>query len=68
MSAVEAGAFVHKNMEEKAVILAKGSQGGVYLEEALKILLHETHEDHELVRQSPEWMHIKQNYFNSLSK
>lgn len=67
-SAIEAGAFAHKALEEKAVILAKGSQGGVYLEEAIKILLHETHEDKELVRQSPDWMHTKQKFFEGILK
>jgi len=62
-SAIDAGAFVHSVMENGAVVLAKGSQGNVYLEEAVKILLHETHEDHELVRQSEQWMTTKNAYF-----
>lgn len=63
MNSVDAGAFAHSVIEEKAVLLAKGSQGGIFLEEALKILLHETHEDHELVRQSEEWTAQKNTYF-----
>ncbi len=65
-NAIDAGGFVNGVLEEKAVVLAKGSQGGIYLEEALKILLHETHEDHELVRQSAAWQKIKQDFFNSV--
>jgi len=63
-SSIEAGAFLHSVMENGAVVLAKGSQGNVYLEEALKIVTHETSEDHELVRQSEGWMKIKNAYFS----
>lgn len=62
-TAIEAGAFAHSVIEDGAVLLAKGSQGGIFLEEALKLLLHETHEDHELVRQSEAWMEQKNAYF-----
>ena len=62
-TALEAGAFAHKVMERGAIVLAKGSGEGIYLEEALKIVLHDTHEDHELVRQSPEWMAKKAPLF-----
>lgn len=62
-NALEAGAFIHSVIEQGSVVLAKGSQGGIFLEEALKILLHATHEDHELVRQSEEWMAAKNKLF-----
>ena len=62
-SPYEAGAFVHKVMQQGAVILAKGSQNGVFAEEAIKVLMHESGEDSQLVRQSPEWMAIKQKQF-----
>lgn len=65
-SALDAGAFVHKVLEDKAVVLAKGSQGDIYTEEALKMLLHETHEDHELVRQSPKWLEEKNKFFSKI--
>lgn len=63
-SAIEAGGFVRGVIEPKSVILAKGSQGDIYAEEALKILLHETTEDHELVRQSPAWRKAKDEFFS----
>ena len=66
-SAIEAGAFVHKSLEPHATILFKGSQGGVYLEEAIKVILHATEEDSQLVRQSAAWMEIKQKFFTSLT-
>ena len=65
-SALDAGAFVNGVLEKNAVVLAKGSQTSVYGEEALKILLHETHEDSGLVRQSTEWIKRKNDFFASL--
>lgn len=63
LSPYEAGAFVHKIMQRKAVILAKGSQNRVFTEEALKMLLHATEEESQLVRQTPDWLAIKQQQF-----
>ena len=65
-SAIDAGGFAHSVMEEKAIVLAKGSQGGIYLEEAVKVIAMMT-EDDELVRQSPQWMEIKQKFFSKFS-
>jgi UDP-N-acetylmuramoyl-tripeptide--D-alanyl-D-alanine ligase len=62
-TAIEAGAFVHKMMEKDAAILAKGSQGDVYLEEAVKVLALMTEGD-ELVRQSPAWLETKEKFFS----
>lgn len=65
-SAIDAGGFVRSVAEEGAVILAKGSQGGVYLEEAVKVLC-EMSEDVELVRQSPKWVSVKDAFFSKFS-
>jgi UDP-N-acetylmuramoyl-tripeptide--D-alanyl-D-alanine ligase len=62
-TALQAGAFVHEIMEDGAAILFKGSQGGVYLEEAIKIILHSTDDESKLVRQSLTWMKTKNAYF-----
>lgn len=66
-SAIDAGAFVRSVMEEGAVILAKGSQGNIYAEESIKLLLHSTSDDHKLVRQSPAWMRTKNEFFSKFS-
>jgi len=66
-SALDAGGFVHGVLVEDAIILAKGSQGDIYAEEALKPLLHATIEDHLLVRQSPEWLEKKAEFFSKFS-
>lgn len=66
-SAIKAGAFAREVLQPKALVLAKGSQGDIYLEETVKMLLHATEEDHQLVRQSPEWIRRKQAYFEQFS-
>jgi len=66
-SPLEAGAYVHKYLEEGTAVLFKGSQGGIYLEEAVKMILHSTDDEEKLVRQSPAWMAKKQKFFDSLS-
>jgi len=66
-TALEAGAFVHKVLEPGAVVLFKGSQGGVFLEEAVKIILHATEDEQYLVRQSASWLETKRQYFDSVA-
>jgi len=67
-SPLEAGAYVHKYLEKGAAVLFKGSQGGIYLEEAVKMILHTTEDEEKLVRQSSHWMAKKQKFFDSLTK
>jgi UDP-N-acetylmuramoyl-tripeptide--D-alanyl-D-alanine ligase len=61
-NAIEAGEFVRSVSEEGGVILAKGSQNTIFLEEAVKILC-DISEDAELVRQSQSWLKKKRTYF-----
>jgi len=63
-TAIEAGAYAHKVLEPGAALLFKGSQGGVFLEEAVKIVLHSTDDASKLVRQSPEWLATKDAFFS----
>ena len=53
---IEAGIAVNKllNPERNPVVLFKGSQDGIYLEEAIKVIDFSRDED-KLVRQSDEW-------------
>ncbi len=62
---VLAAKFIRTVTEPGAVILAKGSQNTIFLEEAVKNLCVMT-EDAKLVRQSPEWILTKEKYFDSL--
>lgn len=62
--AISAGTFVNSKLEQGAVVLAKGSEGGIFVEEALKILLHSTTDTKQLVRQEPAWMEAKTRFFS----
>ncbi len=63
-SPYEAGAFVHSVLHPHATVLAKGSQNRVFAEEAIKILLHSTEEEAQLVRQSADWLAKKEAMFD----
>lgn len=63
-SPIDAGAFVHSVIRPEAVVLFKGSQDGVFAEEAVKILLEHSSDEDRLVRQSPEWMKVKSNFLS----
>jgi UDP-N-acetylmuramoyl-tripeptide--D-alanyl-D-alanine ligase len=62
--ALSAGAYVRKIIEPRAIVLLKGSQGGIFVEEATKMLLHSTSDDAQLVRQEPEWLEAKSQFFS----
>lgn len=66
-SAIDAGSFVHRVLERDGAVLFKGSEGSIYLEEAIKIVLHSTEEEDQLVRQSPIWLETKRKFFESLT-
>jgi UDP-N-acetylmuramoyl-tripeptide--D-alanyl-D-alanine ligase len=65
--ALSAGAFVRSVIQDGSTILFKGSQGGIYLEEAVKVVLHSTDDESQLVRQSLEWMECKNKFFSKFS-
>ena len=67
MTPYQAGGFVHSVLRPGAVVLAKGSQNGVFAEEALKVLLHSTEDEERLVRQSEPWMKRKHEQFSAFS-
>jgi UDP-N-acetylmuramoyl-tripeptide--D-alanyl-D-alanine ligase len=54
-SSKEAGEIVFRNLKEDSVILVKGSQNGVFAEEAIKPLLADLKDQKRLVRQGDEW-------------
>jgi UDP-N-acetylmuramoyl-tripeptide--D-alanyl-D-alanine ligase len=55
-----AGEYVEEKAIKSAVILYKGSQNGVFAEEALKCMLKDSSDAKKLVRQSKLWMNKKQ--------
>lgn len=60
----EAGEYVKKHLKPKSIVLAKGSQNNVYMEEAVKKLLAHPKDAERLVRQSANWHKKKQKNFN----
>lgn len=62
-SPYEAGEFLKSQLKEGAVVLGKGSQNGVFAEEALKQLLAKPSDASALVRQSPYWLDVKARQF-----
>ena len=67
-TALEAGAFVHGIIERDSVVLFDGPEdGNLYLEEAVKIVLHSAADEARLVRQSPQWIERKAELFSRFS-
>lgn len=64
-SPYQAGHFVSKHIKKGATVLAKGSQNGVFTEEALKQLLHHPADSTKLVRQSKWWLRTKSKQFTA---
>ncbi len=65
-SPYQAGNEVLPLLDSETVVLLKGSQNGVFTEEATKILLANLEDSKKLVRQSKEWLKIKRNQFKDL--
>lgn len=63
-SPYQAGKLVAERLQEKGVVLAKGSQNGVFTEEAIKQLLADPGDVSKLVRQSDFWMAKKRTQFS----
>lgn len=57
------GEFLSSKLESGAVLLLKGSQNGVFLEEAVKKLLADPEDSNKLVRQSDYWLRVKEKQF-----
>ena len=63
-SPYEAGDFVASELKPGAVVLAKGSQNGVFAEEAVKKILANPEDAKKLVRQTAYWQAIKNKQFS----
>jgi UDP-N-acetylmuramoyl-tripeptide--D-alanyl-D-alanine ligase len=61
----EAASAIKKHLGTGAVILAKGSQNGVFAEEAVKQLLADPADQSSLVRQTPDWLAKKSRSFEA---
>lgn len=65
-SSIEAGKYLSENLPSNSIVLVKGSQNTLYLEEAIKYLLKNKEDEKNLCRQEPYWLETKQQYFSSL--
>ena len=61
----EAGEFVKNTLKPSAIVLFKGSEGSIFLEEAIKYVLQNPDDDKKLVRQSAQWLARKDKFFAS---
>ncbi len=61
----EAGDVIKKKLQNNGVVLLKGSQNGVFLEEAIKSILKNPEHTSKLVRQSPDWLSKKKKVITS---
>jgi len=59
----KAGEYLKPLIQPGTLILAKGSQNGVFAEEAIKLLLANPSDSSKLVRQSPQWLKKKSQAF-----
>ncbi len=60
----QAGEYLKQTIKPETAILAKGSQNGIFAEEAVKIILAKPEDASKLVRQSPDWLAKKQKQFS----
>ena len=58
-----AGEYLRPIVQKGATVLIKGSQNGVFAEETVKLLLANPDEAQKLVRQSDDWLKIKEKSF-----
>lgn len=62
-----AGEFLAGILNQDTIVLFKGSQNGVFAEEALKLVLNEPGDADKLVRQSAYWLRRKQKSYPHIS-
>ncbi len=62
-NSVQIGRYLRENLKEKSVILFKGSQNSIFLEEAIKFVLKNKDDGKNLCRQSKFWMSKKKYLF-----
>lgn len=62
-SPYEIGNYLQDNLQPDTAVLFKGSQNGVFLEEAIKPILQDAADEKRLVRQTPHWLKKKSEQF-----
>ncbi len=67
-TSVQAGQFLKDNLPDNALVLFKGSQNTIFLEEAIKQLLTNPADATKLCRQESHWLKRKQAFFAGVKK
>ena len=62
-SPYEVGSYLQTHIQQNGMVLVKGSQNKVFLEEAIKLILHNPEDSLRLVRQSEQWLKLKQQMY-----
>ena len=57
------GEYVREHLPDRALVLVKGSQNTIYLEEAVKYLLKNKVDEGKLCRQGEYWSAVKKKFF-----
>lgn len=63
-NAIQAGLHLKEDVPKEAIVLFKGSQNTIYLEEAIKFLLTNPQDSKRLTRQEKYWLLEKQKFFS----
>lgn len=63
-NSIQAGLHMKEEIPSNSIILVKGSQNTIYLEEAVKFLLSNQSDVEKLPRQEEYWIKTKQAFFN----
>lgn len=62
-SAIEAGTYLKENLPPDSIVLVKGSQNEIFLEELIKFILKNPHDLIHLCRQNNFWLKKKMLFF-----
>lgn len=63
-NSVQLGLHIKEELPENAIVLVKGSQNTIFLEESIKFLLKNNSDVKYLTRQDDYWLGIKQKFFS----
>jgi len=65
-TAIEAGDYLRRTLPYRAIVLVKGSQNEIFLEEAVKKLLKNKSDYKKLCRQNSFWLNKKKAFFQGV--
>lgn len=65
-NSLQLGQYLKTNLPSRALVLAKGSQNTIFLEEAVKFILKDKRDEKKLCRQSSFWLNQKRKFFQGV--